>query len=127
MPRDAPRPEATISSRNSGTSGTPTSAIDFFIFEVAIAHPGQTAETMRHVRCRVTQQGELQSARGLLVDHLETPEREEQVGLDSFAERGVGEHQSWIGHVQGALGTDDGKLAAAGLVIELRDDRCASS
>ncbi len=45
------------------------------------------------------------------------------MGLDAFAQRGVGQDQTGLGHVQRALGTDDGELAPACLGIELRDDR----
>ena len=56
-------PESTICSRNSGTSGTPISAICFRIMWVAIAvMPGQAAESLRHVGGGVAEHGELQVA-----------------------------------------------------------------
>lgn len=58
-----------------------------------------------------------------LVDDVEAPESEEQVHLDAFAEGGVGEDEAGVGHVEVALGANDGQpCPGRRLVVERRDD-----
>ena len=77
-------------------------------------HAGQAAEALRHVGGGVAEHGELQVVHPRLGDHVEAPEGEEQVRLHALAQCGVGEDQAGVGHVQVALGADDGELAAFG-------------
>src|SRR5665647_3185749 len=98
-------------------------------------HAGHRGERLRHadvadrhVHRGVAGGAVLQLVHPLLGDHAAAPEREEQVRLHALAERGVGQDQAGVGHVQVALGADDGELApAAGLVVEVGDDGCAHS
>ena len=117
-------PEATICSRNSGTSGT--SSVGDRLLQLRgghRGHPGQPAQPLGHVGGGVAEHRELQVAHRLLADHVEAPEGEEQVGLDALAEGGVGQDQARVGHVEVALGADDGELAALALrVVEVGDD-----
>src|SRR4051794_26882568 len=92
------------------------------------SHPGQAAEPLRHVGCGVAQHGELQVGHGVLRDHVEAPEGEEEVGLDALAQGGIGQDQGRVCHVEIALGADDGELAAFTLrVVERRHDGGRSS
>jgi len=96
----------------------------FFIFEVAMAViPGSPAQALGHMGGGVAQHGELQVTHGLLGDHVEAPEGEEEVNLSALTQCGIGQDQPGIGHVQVALGTDDGDLSpGADLSVEVRDD-----
>ena len=58
------------------------------------------AAVARRVHRGVADEGELQVAHRRLVDHVEAPEGEEQVGLDALTQRGVGEDQARVGHVE---------------------------
>src|SRR6266545_3303869 len=87
-------------------------------------HAGNATETLRHVRRGIAQDGEFQVVHPGLGDHVEAPEREEQMRLDTLAECRVRENQAWVGHVQGSLGADDCQLATGVcIVVEGRDDR----
>jgi hypothetical protein len=59
-----------------------------------------------------------------LGDDVQTPEREEDVGLDPFTQRGVGHHQRWVNHIERALGCDETDLAIAVVFSKIRDHRC---
>ena len=85
-------------------------------------HAGEATEALGHVRRGVPEHRELQVAHRLLVDHVEAPEGEEQVGLHTFTQSGVGQDEARVGHVQVSLGADDRKLATALLLPEGRDD-----
>ena len=75
-------------------------------------HPRQSAQALRHMGRRIAEQGELKMIHGLLVDHLETPEGEEEMRFDALAECGIGEDEAWIGHVERAFGAVDGQFPA---------------
>jgi hypothetical protein len=75
----------------------------------------------------VSHRRELQVVHPGLGDHVKAPEGEEQVRLHAFAECGVGEDQTRVGHIQVALGADDCELAVGlGVVVEGGDEdvRC---
>ncbi len=86
----------------------------------------EATEPLWHVGRGVAERRELQVAHRLLVDHVEAPEREEQVRLHALTQGCVGQDESRVGHVEAALGADDREFAAlGGLVAEVRDDgRC---
>jgi hypothetical protein len=81
------------------------------------------AAVARRVHRCVADEGELEVAHRRLGDDVEAPEGEEQVGLDPLAQGGVGEDEAGVGHIEVALGADDGQLAAlARRRVERRDD-----
>src|SRR5690606_35997540 len=58
---------------------------------------------------------ELQLVVELGVDDVEAPEGEEDVHLDALAERGVAHDERGVGHVEVALGADEGHLPRPGV------------
>ena len=122
--RTCGRPTGARRSRRSargapGPPGTPSSAMDFFSLLVAIAviHGSPPRPCGMWVAV-LPSMVNFRSPMRLLVDQVEAPEREEQMGLDALAERGVGQDQPGVGHVQVALGADDRELAVGRHVVE---------